>query len=387
VSPRGIDPVGFAEKVLALLELGSFSATYKYALFTAIMDLCLESATHAGTNDTVITTRQLAERVVELYWQHAAPYEGGSILRQGGVRQGNQAEILSAISNFRARYAGEAGVSPFRARLAHHDAFEALVHKIEWKLIEMPIPRLQIIGREEDRFLYEYGWSQTIPRREVAAYQRGSASTFDNRLLLKPGVADAIKAVVGILRPLVRREWSTMVAAMNGLPETKLEAFMFGASRVQLDAVRLPLRDLHDNRCFYCDGRMDAKVDVDHFIPWARYADNGLDNLVPAHPKCNNQKRDFIAAEDHLERWTGRIELRDVELTKIAGECFWFRDPHRSVAVARSIYTRLPAGARLWRAGNELVLTDSDRALKAFRHLSPAPSGKGDVSYESVSND
>ena len=69
MSQRGIDPVGFAEKVLALLELGSFSATYKYALFTAIMDLCLESAMRSGTDDTVITTRQLAERVVELYWQ------------------------------------------------------------------------------------------------------------------------------------------------------------------------------------------------------------------------------------------------------------------------------------------------------------------------------
>jgi len=376
VSPRTIDPVGFAEKVLSLLELGSFSATYKYALFTAIMDLCLERAPRPGTDSIMITTRQLAERVVELYWQHAAPYEGGPVLRQGGVRAGNQAEILSAISGFRARYAGEAGVSPFRARLAHHDAFEALVHKVEWKLIEMPIPRLQIIGREEDRFLYQYGWSQTITRREVAAYQRGAASTFDNRLLLKPGVADAIKAVVGILRPLVRREWSTMVAAMNGLPETKLEAFMFGASRVQLDAVRLPLRDLHDNRCFYCDGRMDAKADLDHFIPWARYADNGLDNIVPSHPKCNNQKRDFIAAEVHLERWGARSAERSPELSQIALDCSWFRDPPRTVAVARSIYSRLPDGARLWLSGNELVPADRERVGVAFRSFSNPSAGK-----------
>jgi 5-methylcytosine-specific restriction endonuclease McrA len=374
VSRRGIDPVGFAEKVLSLLELGSFSATYKYALFTAIMDICLESASPVEANDVVITTRQLADRVIELYWQHSAPYEGGSILRQGGVRTGNQAEILSAISGFRARYAGEAGVSPFRARLAHPDAFEALIHKVEWKLIEMPIPRLQIIGREEDRFLYEYGWSQTISRREVAAYQRRTTSTFDNRLLLKPGIAEAIKSVVGILRPLVRREWSMMVAAMNGLPETKLEAFMFGASRVQLDAIRLPLRELHDNRCFYCDGRMDAKVDVDHFIPWARYADNGLDNLVPSHAKCNNQKRDFIAAATHLERWGVRIAQRNRELSQIATDYSWVRDPLRTVGVARSIYTRLPAGARLWNSGNELVPADRKRVEVAFRSFSN-PSG------------
>lgn len=158
-----------------------------------------------------------------------------------------------------------------------------------------------------------------------------------------------------------------MVAAMNGLPETKLDAFMFGASRVQLDAVRLPLRDLHANRCFYCDGRMDTRVDVDHFIPWARYADNGLDNLVPSHEKCNNQKRDFIAAENHLERWAERIENRDHELSRIAEECFWFRDPKRSLAVARSIYGRLPEGTRLWLAGNELVLADRERVAEVFK--------------------
>lgn len=157
VSTLGIDPVAFAEKALTLLELGSFSATYKYALFTAIMDLCLESAARSRAIDTVITTRQLAERVLELYWQHAVPYEGGSILRQGGVRSDNQAEILRAISDFRVHYAGETGVSSFRARLAHPAAFEALLHKVEWKLIEMPIPRLQRVGQEEDRFLYEYG--------------------------------------------------------------------------------------------------------------------------------------------------------------------------------------------------------------------------------------
>lgn len=375
MSQSGIDPVGFSEKVLSLLELGSFSATYKYALFTAIMDLCLESTARSATDDIVITTRQLAERVVELYWQHAAPYDGGPVLRQGGVRSGNQAEILSAISDFRARYTGEAGVSPFRARLAHHDAFEALVHKVEWKLIEMPIPRLQIIGHEEDRFLYEYGWSKMISRKEVATYQRGAASTFDNRLLLKPGVAVAIKAVVGILRPLVRREWSTMVASMNGLPETKLEAFMFGASRVQLDAIRLPLRELHNNRCFYCDGKMDAKVDVDHFIPWARYADNGLDNLVPSYPRCNNQKRDFIAAEYHLERWGARIAERSPELNEIATDYYWFRDPLRTVAVAQSIYTRLPVGARLWLSGNELVPADRERVGVVFGLFSNSSTG------------
>lgn len=35
MSPRGEGAIAFAEKLLALLELGAFSATYKYALLSA----------------------------------------------------------------------------------------------------------------------------------------------------------------------------------------------------------------------------------------------------------------------------------------------------------------------------------------------------------------
>lgn len=365
-----IDPVAFAEKVLAILELGTFAATYKYALFTALMDLCLEQAPPGGGHPSSLTTRQLAEKVIDLYWQHATPYEGGAVLRQGGVRADSQAEILTAISRFRSRCTGGPGASLFRVRLEHPEAFGKLVDEVEWKLIEMPIPRLQVIGGEEDRFLYEYNWGKGIKRSEVAAYQKDPERRgLNNLLTLKPGVVEAIRSVSGILRPLVHREWATMVAAMNGLSESKLEGFLFGVSRAQLDAVRVPLRELHDDRCFYCGDRMVANIEVDHFIPWARYPDNGLDNLVPAHRKCNGLKRDFIAAEDHLERWAVRIRDRGPDLVSIARDARWARDRGRSEAVARSIYLRLSNGARLWLAGGQLVPGDRGRIVAAFRML------------------
>ena len=39
----GRDGIALAERVLAILEEGSFSSTYKYALFIAILDLCIEN--------------------------------------------------------------------------------------------------------------------------------------------------------------------------------------------------------------------------------------------------------------------------------------------------------------------------------------------------------
>jgi hypothetical protein len=116
---------------------------------------------------------------------------------------------------------------------------------------------------------------------------------------------------------------------------------------------------------------MSSGVEVDHFIPWARYPDNGLDNLVPSHPKCNSQKRDFIAAEGHLEKWAPRMRDREDDLSAIAESVRWIRDRKRSEAVAKSIYLRLPDGARLWLSGRVLVPGDRGRIADAFKVLGP----------------
>jgi hypothetical protein len=179
-------------------------------------------------------------------------------------------------------------------------------------------------------------------------------------------VAEHLIELSGVLRPVVRREWALMVAGMNALPESKLEEFLFGAARVPLDAVREPLRELQAGRCFYCAGRLDARCDVDHFIPWARYADNALDNLVVAHPRCNGQKRDFFAAVPHLVHWADRSLRHGPDLESLSKSAAWPRDAERSRAVASALYTRLPVGARLWVAGDEFVAIDQVRVGEVF---------------------
>ena len=230
----------------------------------------------------------------------------------------------------------------------------------------MPIPRLQVLGREEERFLYEYNWTRGRPAVGVTGYQKGATADFDNRLLLRPGVAEQLVRLNGILRPLFYRKWAVMVARMNGLPEAELEQFLFGAERTSLDPVRQPLRELQENRCFYCDGRIIAAADVDHFIPWSRYPDDGLDNLVAAHPTCNNSKRDFLAAAEHVQRWVERTRTLDTGLTDVARVAGWPRDATRSGSVATAIYLRLPAAARLWHRPDEFVSINHARIARAL---------------------
>ena len=369
------DAIALAERVLGILDEGGFSATYKFALFTAILDLCIEKKFIKGVVPETLTTRDIAERVVELYWDHATPYKGTETLRQGGGR-GQQAGILSLIVEAREGWAQSGTDTLYRAQ-AHKSQFDTLVCEVEWKLIEMPIPRLQVLGRHEERFLYEYNWSKSIHRSVVTRYQqqrgnsRGASrrfdgTGFDNRLVLLPGVAEHLVRLNGVLRPLFYREWATMVARMNQLPESELEEFLFGRRRTSLVPIREPLRALQKEMCFYCDEGLVNVAEVDHFIPWMRYPDNGLDNLVVAHPRCNNKKRDFLAAAKHVERWKERLKTKDAELSGIAASTRWRRNSDRTTSIAKSIYSRLPLSARLWMHASTFGPNERDRISAAL---------------------
>ena len=211
-----------------------------------------------------------------------------------------------------------------------------------------------------------YHWTEDIRQSTVSRYQRGAVSDFDNRLLLMPGVGESLVRLNGVLRPLFRREWAVLVAGMNRLPEADLERFLFGVERSPLAAVRGPLVDLQHDRCFYCDERLGRRGDVDHFIPWSRYPDEGLDNLVASDQRCNRKKRDFLAAGVHVERWVERTRTLDHQLEAIAHQVRWRRDPQRTLSVARALYLRLPGGARLWLRGPEFAPFERDRISSAL---------------------
>ena len=112
---------------------------------------------------------------------------------------------------------------------------------------------------------------------------------------------------------------------------------------------------------------MSGPADVDHFIPWSRYPDDGLDNLVAAHPTCNNSKRDFLAAAEHVERWQA-AKSTSAQFATLAAETFWRRDSDRSAkSIATAIYSRLPTSSRLWLAPSVFGPNERGRIMDALR--------------------
>jgi hypothetical protein len=321
-----------------------------------LTDVCIERTSAAGSPPSVVTTRQLAEKVVELYWPHTVPYRGrrpSAVLRQSGT---GRAEILTLIRAFRDRLNADPLAPLGRARASAPAAFERLVREVEWKLIEMPLPRLQTLRKHRVRFIYDIGWDENVRVGVVRRYQRGERDAFDNRILLLPGVAEHLVRLNGVIRPLLHRHWASLVARLNGLEESKLERFLFGTERTALTQLRGPLADLQGDRCFYCADGLRRQTEVDHFIPWSRFPDDALDNLVAAHDRCNAAKRDFLAAAPHLRRWRERLDSPD--LGDVAAETGWHRNPDTTLGVARAIYLRLPAEVPLWEYGTEFSPSD-----------------------------
>ena len=354
--------IGFAEKVLELLDEGRYTATYKYAVLLALIDVCLER-TEASGAPTSVTTRQLAEKVVQLYWPHTVPFVGRTvaILKQNVT---GQAEIISAIARFRERHTPDPSVPLWQSRMAAPKAFERLVRFVEWKLIEMPLPRLQVMGQTPSEFIYRIGWDPRVTRSVVARWQDGNLGVFNNHLLLMQGVGEFLLQLSGLLRPLIQRRWAAMVADLNGLEESRLDAFLFGCVRVPTTKVRAGLWEIQGRRCFYCEARLHdpSKGQVDHFLPWSRYPDDGLDNLVVADGKCNGWKSSSLAAAEHVAHWARRLKeaaSEHAQLGELAKRTSWDRSAERSRSAARAIYLRLPADARLWVRGKEFVAPDA----------------------------
>ena len=364
--------IAFAEKLMTVLAYGRKAATYKYAVLLGLIDVCREQSSIDGRAPRNVRVVDLAEKVVELYWPHTVPFlaESGTLLRQN--IGGRQAEVVQLISRFRETRVRDATATRNRSRLRRPEDYHQLVREVEWKLAEMPLPRLQRVGDKLDPFVYRIGWDEAVRRSDYFA--AGS----DRSVHFLGDASDHLVRLATLLRPVVQSEWARLVAWFNreAVPDAQLEEFLFGVDRSSMAAIQGDLRELQDGRCFYCTERISARAQIDHFVPWARHPDDGIENLVATDRSCNGAKRDHLAAAEHVDRWVQRVQRHKSDLAEIAERAQWVRHPDRSLAVARSIYLRMPEDAQLWKEAREFVAVDRPRLVRVF---SDWFEGDGDV--------
>ncbi len=276
----------------------------------------------------------------ELYWPQVRPFRG-QLLQQ--IHGKPNATIPRVARQLRAQARiGERNLPVAVARLRAPEAYDAAIDEISVCLANEPLRRLQRLSgaAQVDAFLYDDGFLQqpTSSVRRVRGYV----------IELKPGVANGLARLAGLLKPALEIMWVDDVRRMNKfLDDTvpDVAGHLFGRERADLGPVRAPLKDAFGPHCFYCGTHLPTDNPIDHVLPWSLVGIDGLANLVLACARCNSDKSNALPAVPIVERVLDRD--RDV-LEQIASEIRWPTQHDRVVAAAAGIYRVQPAGVPTW---------------------------------------
>jgi hypothetical protein len=350
----------FGERLLCIIDEGRRVATYKLALLLALLDACATESDPSGAAPQTLHTRVIASHVLRLYLPQSKDFvisDRAVTLRQITAPR---SRMLTMITELR-RAADRSEPSSTDVRSNHSDTSEQTLDEVERTFARYPIRLLQVINGQHLPFLYDIDWDERVSLRSLHSAGGG-------QIRFHTGASDALLRLAPLVRPLIETHWTRMVAAINriDLEEERLRAHLFGTSRRSFPpTLRRDLATLHGGRCFYCDRRLGSRFDLDHIIPWSRYPNDAVENLVPTDPQCNNDKRDMLPTIVHVSRWAKQIEANGPGLEEIAQKSGWLADRAHTLAIARSTYRHLAAGTPLWLAPGRVELFEGDESAPA----------------------
>lgn len=340
--------VEFIAYLQRLLVEGDFVATYKFALLHALADICIEKAHYTSPNsgpntssnisheaESIITIDEIVEKFIELYWQHSLPFSATDaepfLLLQNS---GKQSALINNLSAFRSQ--GVRNLSQLKA----HSGWSKLCSETRKTLKEGPLWRLQLLAGNPECFYYPHDKSKKY-------------------IQLNSGIAFCFRRFHDLVVSLARSHWTQKVCDFASNQNViggqgNLSDFLFGSDRKAIIQARPLLLQIQHGNCFYCQQALKEQGEVDHFIPWARYPSDLGHNFVLAHSKCNNAKRDHLAAEQHKDRWFEQNIIKHEKIITSELNSYFVCESQRSEAIATWAY-QLAAQNRspLWLKGKE----------------------------------
>ncbi len=344
-----VDPVLLGQRVVAILETGLRTATYKLATLMALIEHCIEELPPQPRDVLRVPLPELAHRVLEVYWQQVRPFDGQELRQSSQPR----ARILIATNNFRTT-SGRAAVSVDGARLRAPAAYEHAIDEITLCLARQPLHRLQKLpgSSSSDPFLYD----DSFLNEHVT---RSTLRSHGDAIELKPGVAYGLARLAGLLRPALQIMWVDDVRRMNKFVDAEVPdvaGHLFGRERTALTAIRQPFKDAFGPHCFYCGSHLPENNPIDHVLPWSLVGIDGLTNLVLACKRCNGDKSGALPAVSIIDRvlQTDRVLV----LENIAAKLEWPTERDRVAAAARGIYRGQPTGVPTWNGYKQSVRLD-----------------------------
>ena len=325
----------FIAYIQRMLVEGDFSATYKFALLHAIADVCVEQPLLSEQSELVIELPTLADKLITLYWHHAMPFSSehtgeSALLKQNTGAQSKVISVLFECQQNNIRNFRQLKQSPF-----YKPTFNAAMATLKTG----PLWLLQILAKQEECFLYPHTNSTQF-------------------ITLNAGIASCFRRFYDLVVYLAKNAWLQKIQSIKHNqaligPQSQLQEFLFGVDRNALTKAKPVLVELQSNICFYCQKPMKNDVEVDHFIPFARYANDLGHNFVAAHRACNNNKRDFLAAQQHRERWQNQNLVVNGQIISNELSAYFHCDADKSLAVSNWAYqVAESSSAKLWLGKN-----------------------------------
>lgn len=311
----------FLKHIQQILQSGTFTSTYKFALLMSLTRLAIEQGQDSGESLS-LSYQDIAEKFIELYWKQSLPFQFNQhdpfILQQS---TGKQASIVNIIRNAQQQFKT---IAAARRDILY---WEKLKKTIAATVKQMPVVYLQNVNGQTHEFLYHLQDSK-------------------QQLILLPQVMYCLRQFSEIIEELCQKRWIDYIRAnrqnlvvLDGLPD--LNQFMFAPSRSQLNAVANVLVELQECKCFYCNKPMKkGNYAVDHFIPWSIYPSDTGHNFVLADDKCNSKKGNFLASDDFLSKWQERNEEQDLIIVDRISVLGFLTDKERSHKVAEWAYAQ-----------------------------------------------
>lgn len=319
--PTALQQLKFLKNIQLILQSGSFSSTYKFALLISLSRLAIEQGEDTGQSLSLDYT-DIAEKFIELYWKQAIPYTFSQqqelILQQNN---GKQAAIVNRIIDMRQIY------KSLGLLRRNQLVWIKLVKEVARTVRDMPVRYLQNINGQNIEFLY-------------------TLNTSGQQLVLLPHVMFCLRQFSEIIEELCQKRWidyirknSSNVQVLNQLPN--LEHFMFEPSRNQLSAVAEVLVEVQSCRCFYCQKPLKkGNYAVDHFVPWSMYPSDTGHNFVLADSGCNSKKSNQLASIEFLYKWHERNNEHDLIIVDRISVLGFLTSKDRSHRVAEWAYAQ-----------------------------------------------
>jgi hypothetical protein len=349
VAEAPLDPLLLGQRVVAILETGQRTATYKLALLMALIEHCIENLPERTDDVLSVPIAALAHRVLAIYWRQVRSFDGNDLIQVRGST-GRITEAAKALRT--AARADNGGLSLEVAMLRVPVAYEQAIDKIVIALAKQPLPRLQKLpgSATSDGFLYDDTFlGEDVSRARLRAH--GEA------IVLKPGVARGLARLAGLLKPALEIMWVNDVRRMNKFLDEQVPdvaGHLFGRERTALAAIRGPLKEAFGPYCFYCEAPLPASNPIDHVLPWSLVGIDGLANLVSACARCNGDKSGAMPAVEIIDRTLGRDRAA---LEQISSSIGWPIQRERVIAAARGLYLGNP-GIPTWAGFKQNVRLD-----------------------------